>query len=257
MSISRIYRSFRKLLKALHPDHKQLPWGFDYDKKDLIDYVFLQNQQAPLSFADLGGVWGVDGAYTFYILDTYGIDSAVLVDFYLTDNVNKKSVSYSNLRLVCGNFGDQEIVQQVGNVDAILLFDVLLHQVKPDWNQILEIYSHHTKYFIIFNEQWIGSDSTVRLFDLGSDEYFKNVPHKPDTPIYKELFEKMYEFHPYYNRIWRDITNVWQWGITDQDLIQTINSMGFKLLFKINYGKFKNLKNFEKHGFIFQRVSKD
>jgi hypothetical protein len=39
------------------------PASFNFDKKDLIDYVYRRCQPIPLSFADLGGVWNVDGKY--------------------------------------------------------------------------------------------------------------------------------------------------------------------------------------------------
>ena len=42
-----------------------------------IDYLGVRR------FADLGGVWGVEGGYTFYALDR-GAESGVLVDTHLT-----------------------------------------------------------------------------------------------------------------------------------------------------------------------------
>jgi hypothetical protein len=46
--------------------------------------------------------------------------------------------------LIEGNFGSPAVAQQLQNVDAILLFDVLLHQVSPDWDEILDLYATRT-----------------------------------------------------------------------------------------------------------------
>ena len=70
-------------------------------------------------------------------------------------------------------------MDQVGRVDAIFLFDVLLHQVAPDWDTILEMYAKNVRVFGIYNQQWTGADTTVRLLDLGEEEYFRNVPVDP------------------------------------------------------------------------------
>ncbi len=55
--------------------------NFDNLKKEkiyLIDYLCQNNKIE--SFADLGGVWGVNGGYTFYGMRHYRIKTAFLVD---------------------------------------------------------------------------------------------------------------------------------------------------------------------------------
>ena len=145
------------------------------DKLDLIDVAF--RDKGARSFADLGGVWGVEGGYTFYTLDKYPVTSAVLVDTHPTKIVIDRADKYRQLRLISGNFGEEAVAQGVGDVDAVLLFDVLLHQVAPNWDRVLETYADHTPCFLIYNQQWTGSPHTVRLLELGEDEYFANVPH--------------------------------------------------------------------------------
>ncbi len=226
---------------------------FDLNKKDVIDFVFRNVQHEPRSFADLGGVWGVHGAYTFYTLDNYEIESSFLVDTDFTEKVINQSRKHSNLILINSNFGNSTVLGQIGKVDAIFLFDVLLHQVKPDWDEILELFTPVTNCFVVFNPQFINAEQTVRLLDLGVDDYFKNVPFKRDNPLYKDLFEKMYDIHPQYNRIWRDIHNVWQWGITDRDLRGKMEELGFKLSYFMNCGRFGYLENFENHAFVFSK----
>jgi hypothetical protein len=223
------------------------------DKIQVIDFISSKNEIN--SFADLGGIWGVNGGYTFYTMNKYEIKTAFLVDTDVTQEVLDKSKKYTGLTIINANFGDRNIAERIGKIDAILLFYVLLHQVKPDWDEILEMYAPYTTYFAIFNQQFIASDRTVRLLDLGYEEYFQNVPRKKDNPLYKEVFEKMYEVHPQYNRIWRDIHNIWQWGIVDDDLFSKMKELGFRLQYYKNCGQFYSLKNFENHAFVFKKAN--
>lgn len=245
---------FRRVVSKLRIYNQVFPMSSNLNKKQLIDYVYSYCHPVPASFADLGGIWNVDGEYTFYTLRKYGAESAFIVDTDFTDAALKKSRSKDNLKLIQGNFGEESVAEQIGKVDAIFLFDVLLHQVKPDWNEILENYSKRTNYFLVLNQQWTGSENTVRLIDLGRDEYFRNVPHTEEHPTYKALFDKMNEEHPQHKRIWRDIHNVWQWGITDKDLFRNMENLGYKMQWYKNCGRFGSLPNFENHSFVFQKI---
>jgi hypothetical protein len=100
------------------------------DKLDLIDFAFCRFNLR--SFADLGGVWRVEGGYTFYTLDKYDGSVGAIVDLNPTDVVDNRAAKFPQLRVIRGNFGDETIAREVGDVDAIFLFDVLLHQVAPD-----------------------------------------------------------------------------------------------------------------------------
>ncbi len=221
------------------------------EKTDVIDYAYKNFQIK--SFADLGGVWGVDGGYTFYTLEKKSIEKAFLVDTDFTKKVEESKKKFSKLNLVKGNFGSVEAINSVGSVDAVYLFDVLLHQVAPDWNEVIKKYAQFVKYFVIYNQQFLGS-KTVRLIDLGVEEYFKNVPHTIEEGQYRAFIEKMYETHPQHNRIYRDIHNVWQWGITDEDLASVMKEQGFENVYYKNYGQWGKLKNFEGHSFIFRKI---
>jgi hypothetical protein len=220
-------------------------------KIDIIDFAFTTFNLK--SFADLGGVWGVDAGYTFYILDKYKVEKAILVDTHPTQIVEQRSKSYQQLRFIKGNFGDEKVAHDVGQVDAILLFDVLLHQVNPNWDRILEMYAPNVKCMVIFNQQWLGSKHTVRLLELGEDIYFQNVPHTKTEEPYNTLFQKLNQKHPDHDRMWKDVHHIWQWGITDVDLQDKIESMGFHMQFFKNCGMCANLKNFENHAYIFKK----
>jgi hypothetical protein len=137
---------------------------------------------------------------------------------------------------------------------VIFLFDVLLHQVDANWNAILEQYSRVTSCFAVYNQQWIKSEETVRLLDFDVNEYFENVPHGRDHATYEAMFEHMYDIHPRYKKIWRDIPDVWQWGITDRDLSQKMANLGFSASYYANHGQFKHLSKFQNHAFVFQKT---
>lgn len=217
-------------------------------KKELVDYAFKNFKIR--NFIDLGGVWNVDGAYAFYILEKYRADSAVVVDF-LAQNIDRKT---PNLTLVKGDFGQEETIGKLHKVDAILMFDILLHQVKPDWNQILEIYSALSDYILIFNPQY-DVPKTTRLLDLGEKGYFANVPHGQETSPYNGLFGRLDEIEIVTGKKWRDSPTIWQWGITNKDLIAKMESLSFKLEYLRNWGRFGNLKSFDSYAFLFRRQS--
>lgn len=222
------------------------------EKTDLIDYIC--KIEGARSFADLGGVWRIHAGYTFYALREWPIERAYLVDTGSTPRVMLKRMLYPRLKLIKSNFGDASVPRAIGPVDTIFLFDVLLHQVAPNWDDILRMYAKTTRSFIIYNQQYIGS-KTVRLLDLGEEEYFRNVPHPREQEEYRLLFSRLDQMHPEHKRPYRDIHNIWQWGITDQDLVRVLREEGFEQVLYKNHGMWGNLKNFEGHAFVFVKRS--
>src|SRR5580704_10340899 len=131
------------------------------DKKELIDFACQRlNMQ---SFADLGGVWNVDGGYTFYAMEQHHIGHAILVDTDLTPPVLEMKIRHSGLKIIEGNFGAPSMPDQVGEVDGVFLFDTLLHQVNPNWNDILRMYAQVSRILLIFNQQYTNLRTTTRL----------------------------------------------------------------------------------------------
>jgi hypothetical protein len=224
---------------------------FRIEKKDLLDIAFGKTRMT--STAELGCVWGVDCAYGLYVLNKFGLKSVKMVDTHWTESALQCVRKHPEIEYFQVNFAEQSMPETVGYVDSIILFDVLLHQVAPDWDRVIEMYAPYTESFIIFNQQWIGSPLTVRLLDMGRDEYFRNVPHDPSHPTYSGLFDSMYEIHPFHNRIWRDVFHVWQWGITTADLLFTMDRLGFRLDYFDSYGGMCGLPNFSEQAFIFRR----
>lgn len=217
-------------------------------KMRVIDSAF--ERVGARSCADLGGVWAVDAGYTFYCLEKHAADRAVLVDENFTDPVRRRARDFPQLELVQLNFGQPEAAERVGSVDLVLLFDVLLHQVAPDWNQILELYVPTTRAFGIVNPQYVRGAETVRLLDLGRETYLDLVP---PLPIHEGIWDRIDDFDPARGRIARDIHDVWQWGIVDDDLVATMDRLGFELTYFENAGAWRGLPAFENHAFVFAR----
>jgi hypothetical protein len=225
--------------------------NFNINKKDLLDYAFQKYNFKDV--AELGCVWGVEGAYGQYVAAKYNPTQVNMVDTHWTEESLRLCAKHQTIQTYQRNFADYNLPGEIGKVDTIILFDVLLHQVAPDWRTVLQMYAPYTDSLIIYNQQFTASPITVRLLDLGYDEYFNNVPHPKGHPTYESLFTKMYEINPEHNRIWRDVHHVWQWGITDHDLISTMEQLGFQLDYLKNHGQFHNLKNFENHAFLFRK----
>jgi len=245
--------NIRKLKKAI----KNIPNllnGYNFyankEKFHLIDKAFYNLSPGEKSFADLGGVWKVNAAYTFYALKNHLISEAYLVDTNFNDTVNEQANKFEKLKCLKGDFTDIKIIKKLGIVDAVFFFDVLLHQVKPDWNEVLTRYSSITDCMIIYNQQFIDSKKTIRLAEYSLEEY-KNITPERDDELYEFIYLNKEKINSEYNKKWGDIHNIWQWGITDEDLRSCMSDLGFSEVYFKNYGRFSDLEKFENHGFVF------
>jgi hypothetical protein len=212
------------------------------EKLDLLSRACAMAPGGLKTSVDLGGVWRVNGAYTHYLATKCAMKKAIIVDTDFTAAALKRLGNLNNSRLVKGDFGDDGIVNDVGPVDVVVLFDVLLHQVSPDWDAIIRKYAPLTRCFAIYNQQYISGGETIRLTDLPIEEYVEYAPRLADGAD---------ELCPHYGKKWKDIHLVWQWGITDNDLRKKLDTSGFREIFYRNYGRFGNIRHFENHGFIF------
>jgi hypothetical protein len=218
----------------------------------VIDYCF--ERLGADSFADLGGVWGIDGAYARYAADAHSPARGVVVDEAFTERYLELERKLPHLTHVPGNFGDRAVAERLGEVDVVFLFDVLLHQVAPDWDEVLEIYAPLCRRFAIVQPQWNGPE-TVRLLELGEAEYLASIPKRDDAhgSIYDGLFERLDEQNERRGRPWRDVHDIWQWGITDRDLTDRMAALGFGLRFFENTGPWHGLERFHESAFVFDR----
>jgi hypothetical protein len=217
-------------------------------KKRVIDVAFERSETR--SFADLGGVWAVDAGYTFYALERFKPSRAVLVDEEITAEVRSRATHHPELELREENFGAADVAAQVGEVDCIFLFDVLLHQVAPDWDELLRLYAPLTRAFLVVNPQFTIGEHTVRLVDLGRERYLQLVP---DLPRHREVWEQIDAFDESRGRPHRDVHEIWQWGIVDADLRARMDELGFELVHFENGGRWGDLPAFENHAFVFTR----
>ncbi|MGI8890858.1 MAG: hypothetical protein ACR2G0_08780 [Chthoniobacterales bacterium] len=129
-------------------------------KLDALDFAF--NRFEVLAFADLGAAYRVDGGYSFYALDTSPATKAIIVDTHPTERLLTDAAVRDGVEIVRGNFGDPAVIEKVGKIDAVVVFDILLHQVAPDWDEVLGLYAPKTRVFVIHNPHWLGPE-TVRL----------------------------------------------------------------------------------------------
>jgi hypothetical protein len=207
------------------------------------------------SFADLD-MGATYGEHALYAMDRPTVRSGVLADAragrgraQLLDAI-EHAAERPGLRVVDGDAFDADTIAEIGEVDAVFLFNVLLHAVAPDWERVLEVYAAATSCFVIANPQWRGSAETVRLIDLGRDRYLETVP---TSAANRDLFERLDDWSPAEQRLNRDSRTIWQWGITDGDLKAKLEELGFGLDLERSHGPFAGAEAFENKTFVFSR----
>ena len=219
-------------------------------KLDALDFAF--NRFGVVAFADLGAAYRVDGGYSFYALDTSPATRAIIVDTHPTERLFTDAAVREGVEIVRGNFGDPAVIEKVGEVDAVVVFDVLLHQVAPDWDEVRGLYAPKTRVFVIHNPQWLGPE-TVRLLDLGKEKFLALVPKIRNEAVYRAAIDRPDEVLPERGRRNRDVHHIWQWGITTTDLVLRMLSLGFALRYFQDHGYFGGSENFRNQSFVFEK----
>lgn len=202
------------------------------DKTALIDEAIAR--YGIRSVVDLGGCWGVDGGYTFHALETGKIERAVLVDGGITPGTRERAEKWPQLELVEAALGEEETVEQVGTVDAAIMFDILLHQVAPDWDEFLKRYARNVDTLIINNQGWSGPE-TIRFPDFSVEEFIERTFHTNEERL-REWYAQHDDWNEDQRKPWRDIHNFWQWGITEKDLVGVLWDLGYRVDFLFNKG---------------------
>src|SRR5215218_10215850 len=87
-------------------------------KLRIIDFCFEQLDSR--SFADFGGVWGIDGAYARFAADAHAPERGVVVDEQFTDRYLELERKLPGLTHVRGNFADPDVAAAVGRVDVAM-----------------------------------------------------------------------------------------------------------------------------------------
>jgi len=199
---------------------------------------------------------GIFGEWAFYTIDKPTVQHGALVDArdrrartHLLSAI-ELAAERPGMRVLDRAFSDPRTVSEIGEVDAILLFDVLHHMVDPAWDQVLDLYAPVTSSFVIANPQWERGETTVRLIDLGREQFLEAVP---PTDTHAELFDRLDDWHKGQQRLYRDATHVWQWGITDADLKAKLGELGFSVNREWEVGRPPQAKGFVNEAFVFSR----
>jgi hypothetical protein len=241
-------QTIKRLRKKLEDAQQYGP--LTLPKLEALDFAFGSLRAS--SLADFGAAYRVDGGYSFYAIDSCGATRVVLVDAHPTQRTLAEAAKRNEAEVVRGYFGDVSVAEKVGEVDAVVMFDILLHQVSPDWDELLGLYASRTRLFVIHNPQWIGPE-TVRLPDLGEEKFLASIPKIRNEALYRAAIDRPNEIAPVHGRPNRDVHHIWQWGITDSDLISRMRSLGFTQRYFRDNGYFWNLENFRNRSFIFEK----
>ena len=222
------------------------------DKLRLIDHAFSTVFPRAVSFADLGGVWKVHGAYSVHTLMHHHIERGVLIDTDFPQGLEERLKRHRQLEVVRGDFASKRNVDAIGKIDVVYFFDVLLHQANPDWNEVLALYAEVSPCIVIYNQQFTRGEEAIRLTELPFQRYTELVPDAR-LAVYRYVFDHKLEMHPTYGKPWGDIHNIFQWGITDKALRVAMRDLGYEEVYYVNHGRFSDLSSFENHAFIFLR----
>ena len=97
--------------------------------KQADDFCFtLIKKYAPFNtFADIGCIWRVDGAFSFFAEES-GARRVVGVDIYESKRFEEERTKRnSKVEFICGDINNREIVKKVGLCDIVFCSGVLYH----------------------------------------------------------------------------------------------------------------------------------
>jgi hypothetical protein len=222
-------------------------------KLEAIDYAV--DELGIESFASLE-IGLALGQFAFYAIDKPTVTSGALIDVaswrardYLLSLI-ELAAEHPGMRVLDASFSDPRTVAEIGEVDAILLIDVLLRMANPDWDRILELYGSATSHFLIANPQWERDEASVRLIELGREAFLEAVPPFKN---HLELFDHLDDWYADQPRRYRDGAHVWQWGISDADLVRKMDELGFRLERERTLNPHPETVGFVNKTFVFSR----
>ena len=191
------------------------------------------------SFADLGACWGVHGAYAFHAAKICGshLERGCVVDGEITPLTRERAAEYPGITLIEGALGAKEVRDTVGETDCLIMYDVLLHQVDPDWDRFILDYLPSTRMCIVYNQNWTRSEDTIRFVDKGI-EWFKENVYYSNEAMLEKWFSEHDRHDPHQGKSMKDVHNYWQWGIVRKDIVSLFQKNGFTPQFIRTYGPF-------------------
>jgi hypothetical protein len=207
------------------------------------------------SFADLdqGRAFGEHALYT---IDRPSVRRGVLADARRSRPRNQllttieQASERDDLLVLEGDVFDPDTITEIGEVDAVFMFNLLIHAVDPDWDRALELYAPSTSCFVIANPQWREGGEAVRLPELGRERYLDVVV---PSARHDELFDRLDDWYPPQQRPHHDATIYWQWGIPDAALTHTLSRLGFRLDYERSLGPFSGAEAFVNKTFVYSR----
>lgn len=236
---------------ATKPEFGVLDVPIDPAKAELVSAAI--DRYDLKSIIDVGACWGVNGGYTFHALGGGKLERAVVVDGDITSLTRERAAGDARVQLLEGPIGDATFIESLPPCDAAIIFDVLLHQVSPDWDRFLALYSRKVNHFVIWNQDWIGSDRSIRFVDRGLSWYLDNAG-ETDADRVTRWFERHDEVSTQFGRPWRDVHYFWQWGIVSLELVTTMRRLGFVLDYFNNHGPWSDRHpNIQRDAYLFRR----
>jgi len=203
------------------------------------------------SVADIGGVWKVEGGYARHAHGLDGVDRVQVVDLHMTPHVRAFAADHAGFELVEADMGSPDTPHLVGDVDLVLLYDVLLHQVGPDWDEILRRYAEHATNVAVAGPRWAIGSEVIRLPDLGRERYEALAPLAPDNHL---MFERPDEWIDRYQRTRRDAHAYWQWGIPTAAISAKMTELGFATVGYEHLGPWFGSRAFTYEAAVFTRI---
>lgn len=79
-------------------------------------------------------------------------------------------------------FTTLEIAAEIGPVDAVLLFDILLQPSAPTGTEVLAYVCPRGAVLGVASPQWEPAEESVRLLDLGRERFLDVVPPGQEAP---------------------------------------------------------------------------
>jgi nicotinamidase-related amidase len=133
-----------------------------------------------------------------------------------------------------------------------VMYDILLHQVNLNWTEFLASWAKKARVLVIYNQNWDLDPHTVRFIERGKEWYKQHVFHTRSEAI-DRWFAEHDAIDPQLNCPRRDVHNFWQWGITRNDLVAHVESLGYRMSYFQDYGAFMNKAHIPQQGFVFAR----
>ena len=126
-----LYRSRVRLLRT-RPATALPRWRAGRDGRGDLDLAALIGRLAPgKSFADIGGMWGINGEHSF-VAERAGATREVIVDAERSEAFEARHrESESAIEVVLGDATDPETLGKVGEVDVVWCLGVLYHLPDP------------------------------------------------------------------------------------------------------------------------------